>query len=274
VLREFPHPAPPKQSFVFNLGLFADGQSGALLATTAEPRDKKITQVIQMTAGGNLTGIKIPVDHLPINPITGIAARPSALGGDELILVGSQGGASEVQRVELFDPIPTPRDLQCKSTGQVISLSWQNTAAYERISILRGGVELGPFPGNLETFEDPDLGWLGVKVYSVRGLIGDAAGRNAFCEVFQGQVNGRFIRGNVDGSAEIDITDAIALLTFLFLGGNNLTCEDAADVDDNGAIDITDAIRILTFKFLGDAPPPPPFPAPGEDPTPDILTCN
>ncbi|MBI4582979.1 MAG: hypothetical protein HY717_03000, partial [Planctomycetes bacterium] len=55
-------------------------------------------------------------------------------------------------------------------------------------------------------------------------------------------------------------------------GGVELACPDAADVDDNGELEITDAIRILTYLFLGDDPPP--FPGPracGGDPTADTL---
>ncbi len=32
-------------------------------------------------------------------------------------------------------------------------------------------------------------------------------------------------------------------------------------------------IRILGYLFLGAGNPPPPFPAPGDDPTPDELGC-
>ncbi|MBI4586861.1 MAG: hypothetical protein HY717_22840 [Planctomycetes bacterium] len=274
VLREFPHPLPPRQSFVFNLGLWADPESGALFAATAGPKDHIITLVVQLTPSGLLTGIDLPVGGLPINPITGIAMRPSLLGGDELVLAGAEGGVSEVVLAEAFDALPAPRNLQCQIAGGKVELSWQNGGAYETISILRRGVEVAALPGAAESFTDPDLGWIGVRVYSVRGLKGGGFGRNAFCEVSQSQQNGHFIRGNVDGSAEVDLTDAIVLLTYMFLGGQGLSCEDAADVDDNGQLEITDAIRILTVLFLGDTPPPPPYPNPGEDPTPDGLTCG
>jgi hypothetical protein len=51
-------------------------------------------------------------------------------------------------------------------------------------------------------------------------------------------------------------------------------CLDAADADDNGEVQLTDAIKILGFLFLGADPPPAPGPpgSPcGADPTDDPL---
>ncbi len=47
----------------------------------------------------------------------------------------------------------------------------------------------------------------------------------------------------------------------------------AADTNDDGVINITDAVRLLGFLFLGSPPPPPPYPTPGLDFTPDDLDC-
>ncbi|HLU47411.1 MAG TPA: IPT/TIG domain-containing protein, partial [Planctomycetota bacterium] len=81
-----------------------------------------------------------------------------------------------------------------------------------------------------------------------------------------------FTRGDVREDGRFDITDAIAILEYLFVG-ETLTCLDAADVDDNGSIELTDPIRLLGWLFLGNAPPAPPHPAAGADPTPDELGC-
>jgi len=92
----------------------------------------------------------------------------------------------------------------------------------------------------------------------------------------------RFLRGNandscvpfVGDSPPVDLSDAITILTWLFLGGIELSCLDAADVDDSGSIDITDPIYLLQFVFLGQAPPPSPYPDCGEDPSEDQLGCD
>ncbi len=88
-------------------------------------------------------------------------------------------------------------------------------------------------------------------------------------------VSGReFRRGDVNGDDTINLTDAIVILEYLFLGVNAPACLDSADVDDDGAVSISDPIALLGHLFLGDAPPPPPFSEPGGDPTDDDLPCD
>ena len=84
-----------------------------------------------------------------------------------------------------------------------------------------------------------------------------------------------FLRGDVDSSARVDLSDAINILGFLFLGQGDLPCPDAGDADDNGAIQLTDAIRVLGFLFLGEGPVAEPAGACGVDPTPDdVYGCR
>lgn len=83
----------------------------------------------------------------------------------------------------------------------------------------------------------------------------------------------RFVRGNADGQGEIDISDAVSVLGYLFLGSATPPCLDAADGDDLGSIELTDAVYILGFLFLGGPAPPPPHPDCGADPSADELGC-
>ena len=69
-----------------------------------------------------------------------------------------------------------------------------------------------------------------------------------------------FRRGDHDGSGLADITDALNLLGFLFLGTTPPICLDASDFDNSGAADITDALILLGHLFLGS---PNALPAPG-----------
>ncbi|MBI4606688.1 MAG: hypothetical protein HY721_32390 [Planctomycetes bacterium] len=70
----------------------------------------------------------------------------------------------------------------------------------------------------------------------------------------------QFHRGDADDNGKLELTDAIRILGFLFLGGVAPICFDAGDADDNGQLQLTDAIRILGFLFLGAAPPASPGP--------------
>ncbi|MCZ6792784.1 MAG: lamin tail domain-containing protein [Planctomycetota bacterium] len=82
----------------------------------------------------------------------------------------------------------------------------------------------------------------------------------------------RFIRGDPGGNCNVDLSDAVQILNWLFQGGPAPDCPDAADSDDNGQVNLTDAIRILNFLFLGGPPPPDPGPDDaGPDPTNDDL---
>ena len=84
---------------------------------------------------------------------------------------------------------------------------------------------------------------------------------------------GVFVRGDCDDNVQLNITDPIFLLTYLFLGGTEPICLDACDSDDSGQLDITDPIYVLNYLFLGTSEPRPPFPLEDPDPTDDLLSC-
>ena len=62
---------------------------------------------------------------------------------------------------------------------------------------------------------------------------------------------------DVDGNREANVTDAIFLLDYLFFGGREPPCLEAADTTDNETIDISDAITILSCLFLDRSCPRP-----------------
>jgi hypothetical protein len=71
-----------------------------------------------------------------------------------------------------------------------------------------------------------------------------------------------FVRGDTNLDSEVDISDAVLTLGYLFNGSAQPhDCRDAMDSDDNGLLELTDAVRILNFLFLDrNLPPAPPFP--------------
>ncbi len=79
-----------------------------------------------------------------------------------------------------------------------------------------------------------------------------------------GPIAERFLRGdcNGDGQAEGQVTDAVFLLTYNFLGGPKPACLAACDANGDGRVEgqVTDAVYLLTFNFLGGSPPVAPFP--------------
>ena len=86
------------------------------------------------------------------------------------------------------------------------------------------------------------------------------------------QCEQQFRRGDSNASGDLNITDGVFVLNYLFLGGPEPPCQDAADSYDNGTLNITDGVRILNYLFLGGPAPPAPGPDTcGSDPTPDDL---
>ena len=88
-----------------------------------------------------------------------------------------------------------------------------------------------------------------------------------------------FTRGEVNNLPSVNLTDALVILQYLFVGGAEPGCLDAADVDDRGGLNLTDAVALLNYLFLAGSPPSFPGVSPiGDffdfDPTPDSLTCG
>jgi hypothetical protein len=83
-----------------------------------------------------------------------------------------------------------------------------------------------------------------------------------------------FIRGDANDDRITNISDAIAVLEYLFQGSSSLACEKSGDVNDDGVLDITDPIGLLNYLFQGWFLPQPPFPDCGVDPTQDDNTCG
>ncbi|MBI4606923.1 MAG: hypothetical protein HY721_33590, partial [Planctomycetes bacterium] len=84
-----------------------------------------------------------------------------------------------------------------------------------------------------------------------------------------------FLRGDSNSDGDVDISDAVRTLLFLFAGGAPPACEDASDSDDDGSLSITDVIHLLNHLFRGGEAPPAPGPSYcGRDRTEDALSCE
>jgi IPT/TIG domain len=78
-----------------------------------------------------------------------------------------------------------------------------------------------------------------------------------------------FVRGDSNGDDHVDLADAVSIFNDLFLGiPARASCRDALDTDDTGDLDLTDGVAVLLYLFQSGNPPKPPFPDAGLDPTP------
>ncbi|HVR76507.1 MAG TPA: dockerin type I domain-containing protein [Planctomycetota bacterium] len=75
-----------------------------------------------------------------------------------------------------------------------------------------------------------------------------------------------FVRGRTNEDDVVDLSDAVAILRYLFSGGAAPDPLDAADVNDDGVVDLVDPVYLLEYLFRGGPVIPPPFPEPGSDP--------
>ena len=82
-----------------------------------------------------------------------------------------------------------------------------------------------------------------------------------------------FRRGDINGDGRMSISDTQFLNTFLFLGGEPPSCDDAADVNDDGRVNLSDGVWTLNSLFRRGPAVPSPEDL-GEDPTEDSLGCD
>lgn len=82
-----------------------------------------------------------------------------------------------------------------------------------------------------------------------------------------------FVRGDASGDGQVEMSDAIAIITLLFVGGIAPSCYDALDANDDGQVDVSDAVFDLLHLFTGSVSLPAPYPVKGPDRTEDELRC-
>lgn len=101
-----------------------------------------------------------------------------------------------------------------------------------------------------------------------RGVERSAASATAYELALGPATMALFIRGDCNDDGRVDISDAVSVLAFLFLGGGEPGCEDACDSNDSGAADLSDVIHTFGVLFRGEGTIPlPGRTAYGEDST-------
>jgi len=186
-------------------------------------------------------------------------------------------------------PLP-PENLQAAEGDQQVDLSWDAVAGAVGYNVFRSPNSGGPYTQvNQELVTETSYTDSGLEngtqyCYVVRAVSADAleslnSGEVCATPAGAGEV---FRRGDADGNGSVELTDVIRALTWQFVGGVELPCQDAADIDDDGAITLTDAIRSLNYQFVGVPGTMPEAPGPFdcgpdgiEDGLPDcVYTCE
>ncbi len=71
----------------------------------------------------------------------------------------------------------------------------------------------------------------------------------------------RFPRGDCNGDASVNLSDAVCTLNWLFVGNQAPGCLAAANTNGDAAANLPDAIHLLNYFFTAGPPPAEPFPA-------------
>ncbi|MBI4602716.1 MAG: fibronectin type III domain-containing protein [Planctomycetes bacterium] len=233
-----------------------------------------------LTLGGGVTDFGPSVTNY-------LAIGSNDTGGDAMVEIDEVAYklGVHVPTVDPCDGEPPPgppRNLRATPGDSKVDLAWDapiGGTVPTGYAVFRDGTRVATLPSTQTTY--PDTGRTnGVqycyKVRATKGLLSSADSEGKCATPVGGTGGPTFHRGDADNNGTLQLTDALRVLGFLFLGQVAPTCMKAGDADDNGTLQLTDALRILGFLFLGQVPPAPPGPpgeACGEDPTADSLDC-
>jgi len=200
-------------------------------------------------------GIRILGEHRNDHAV--VLAPAGDFNGDGLrdLLIGAPGARLQQGRayVVFGGPARTVKLHELGADGAEIS----GAGLYSLGSSVQGG---GDFNGD------------GLEDIAVSDLLQPPAASSLYV-LFSEPAPGAFLRGDSNRDGKVQLSDAVHILGYLFLGSEAPACLDAADTTDDGKIDLTDAVYVLGHLFLGGPAPLEPFPKAGTDPTPDSLSC-
>ncbi|MDE0959561.1 MAG: hypothetical protein OSB09_02150 [Planctomycetota bacterium] len=72
-----------------------------------------------------------------------------------------------------------------------------------------------------------------------------------------------YLRSDANADGRNDVSDAIWMLTDLFLGGPHLDCNGASDANGDGGFDVADPTFVIQYQFLEGPAPSAPYPSCG-----------
>jgi hypothetical protein len=230
-------------------------------------------------------GLK-PKGRLVINEVLAARFDESGVCPSTWPPPGGEGSLQDGKFVEIYNNGMTLEDFHFVITGSMFN--YNRGVEFKRGHVANLGT-VAAFPWDRLDFHGGTLFLRGVETGTLYDAVtypqmepGQSYGRSPdggpwriLDEPSPGKLNGPFpfTRGDANGDRDIDLSDPISALLYLYAGGDT-DCKDSLDVDDNGTLEITDPIYVLTFLFLGGPGPYPPYPATGSDPTEDDIGCK
>ena len=225
---------------------------------------------VQYSASGNVN-VFVSDGTVPRTQVISACVEP--LAGEVIIgFTAGTGGATATQEVDNV----VVSSVCCEDPDSV-TISGPDTAGVPvDLTTTAGGldgaatytwsIESGPATiapnGSSATVTPTGNGVVEVKVVVNDGVC-SGTGEDTHTITFQ--TGGNQKPNDMNGDGNLDISDPVATLNHLFLGGGGPVCGDGSithaanlellDANDSGAIDISDPVFVLNFLFLGGPTP-------------------
>ena len=107
---------------------------------------------------------------------------------------------------------------------------------------------------------EPGAGQYGGELLASYGNYVDASGISRFTPELH------FLRSDANGDESVNLSDAVFVISYLFLDGERPRINEASDINADGTLDLADPVYLLNFLYRGGPQPPAPFPGVGAEP--------
>ncbi len=224
-----------------------------------DPPGVGLVRVVDTTGGAATVLGEVPPGAEQL--LVAVAVTADARTFDVIALSPAGAGPAATCSVTMTPPPVT--DLTCGvGTDGVAFAAWMppGLRVIDGIRVTLDGAALQSLPATATRVPFPGLteGTHTVRVQTLWGPWESAASECAlFVEPPSDDVP--FIRADSNGDGQVDISDAVRTLGYLFAGKTS-TCLAAMDSNGEGKVDISDAIFTLGYLFAHGRTPPAPFP--------------
>jgi agmatine/peptidylarginine deiminase len=105
-----------------------------------------------------------------------------------------------------------------------------------------------------DRFVNPE-GQFTLLLYSERGPDGSYVNYNPtfhdYIAVTVSDILPQYICGDADGSGEVNVSDAVAIINYIFVGGDPPDPLESGDTNCDGEVNVSDAVLIINYIFVG-----------------------
>ena len=187
-----------------------------------------------------------------------------------MLAVGSFSTPAGGITVELVDVgTGTPAELDAAEVkGKIVLAEGRISELVKEAVVFRGAI--GVLAYSLPGYLKPQVNKHSIQFRNIEDDIGVLFDRSVM------RALPRFVRGDCNDDAVIEISDGVCILNWLFRSAGEPACVAATNTNGDAALNISDVIYLLNHLFRGGPPPAPPYYAcgPGLLDTDAALPCD